>query len=214
MTAINQRHCLNKQTLIDKRSINMTIMNAFSNSCFSSAYPPNQCFAVGWISHNCAYCILRNSSLPNVWPLWESVFELENLSTWGVGWYGGTSQRAWGDMEHLQAKQSIFPPHWFWKLSVGSCMWTCLGQARAWSRVADSRHISQCKSSFMAEASPLQLQLYQKLKRRTLKGQSLLLHICGLLFHSSNIPVPKLTLHSHISGWHKQGPKVWVDKNL
>lgn len=37
----------------------MTTVNAFSNSCFPSTHPPNQCLAVGWISHNCVYRIPR-----------------------------------------------------------------------------------------------------------------------------------------------------------
>lgn len=99
MTVINQRLCLNKHILVDKRSIHMTTVNASSNSCFLQPSPQTN-KAVRWVSRNYGYRRPRNSCLPNVGLSWESVLGLENLSTFVIGWCSGTSLAAWEEVEH------------------------------------------------------------------------------------------------------------------
>lgn len=98
MTVINQGHCLNKHIFSWQTECKHDHNEwTFSNHCFPSTSPPNQCFAAGRISHNCLYCMPRSHSLPNDWLFWESGFGLENLSApvvgmpWDIpgclGWY-------------------------------------------------------------------------------------------------------------------------------
>lgn len=129
--------------------------------------------------HITVHSIPRSHSLPNGWPLLESVFGLENLSalvvgrTWDIPGFGGW-YRTFSRLNRTFSVVLILK-------TVNSCTWTHLGQA------ADSRHISSKEIPFHGRSPSPPTTAVLELESRISKEQFLFLLIsCGLL--SSTLP--------------------------